>query len=150
MPNRYSVLFGLAIAALAGLSARAADQIPDVKGKWVGKTYSIVAGSGAHWPSSKGTFEKPGLFEKDLVIEITNQDGRRFWGNQIFTGNGEHTEERMIGELTGKDNKNVVLVDSDGYLTGQIEDNVLSFCYMQAGGNSLPSVVSCTQLKRTP
>jgi hypothetical protein len=39
-----------------------------------------VAGSGGHWPTNKGTFDKPGLFEKDLVIEVTGQEGRRFRG----------------------------------------------------------------------
>jgi len=135
------------VACIAG--AASADQIPNIKGKWVGKTHSIVAGVAPHWPSNRGTFEKPGLFEKDLVIEVTGQEGRRFWGMQTFTGNGEKTEEPMIGALTGKDNKTVVLVDYDGYLDGQlIDDNTLSFCYKQAGGKTGASVVSCTEIKR--
>jgi hypothetical protein len=140
---------GLAVVAIAASSAFAADQPPNIKGKWVGKTHTIVAGSGAHWPTSKGTFEKPGLYEKDIVIEITGQEGRRFWGNQTLSGGGETTEEPMIGELTGKDNKTLVLVDTDGYLNGQlIEDDVLDFCYMHAAGKGQSSVVSCSQLKR--
>jgi hypothetical protein len=143
------VFFGLSLVAIVSSSALAADQVPDIKGKWAGKTYSIVAGAGGHWPSSKGTFEKPGLFEKDLVIEVTNQEGRRFWGNQTFTGNGETTQEPMIGELTGKDNKTVVLVDTDGYLNGQlVGKDTLTFCYTQAGGRGPSSVVSCTEVKR--
>lgn len=71
------------------LNTLAADQVPNIKGKWVGKTHSIVAGVAPHWPSNRGTFEKPGMFEKDLVIEVTNQEGRRFWGIQIFSGGGE-------------------------------------------------------------
>lgn len=73
-----SALIGVSLAAILASRTFAADQIPDIKGKWAGKTYSIVAGSGGHWPSSKGTFEKPGLFEKNVVIEVTNQEGRRF------------------------------------------------------------------------
>jgi hypothetical protein len=138
------------LAWMAG-SAAAADQIPNFKGKWVGKTHSIVAGVAPHWPSNRGTFEKPGMFEKDLVIEVTNQEGRRFWGVQTFIGNSENTREPMIGELTGKDHKTVVLVDRDGYLDGQlVDDNTLSFCYRQAGGSAGGSVVSCSELKRTP
>jgi len=122
-----------------------------VKGKWVGKTYTIVAGSGAHWPTNKGTFDKPGLFEKDLMIEVTVQEGRRFWGMQTLSGNGEKTQEPMIGELTGANNRTVVIVDTDGYLNGQfVDDNTLSFCYAQAGGKSEQSVVSCTEIKRAP
>ena len=85
----------------------------------------------------QGDVEKPGLFEKDVVIEVTNQEGRRFWGNQTFTGNGETTQEPMIGELTGKDNKTVVLVDTDGTLNGQlVGKDTLTFCYTQAGGQA--------------
>ena len=43
---RASALFGLSLAAIVCSSALAADQVPDIKGKWAGKTYSIVAGSG--------------------------------------------------------------------------------------------------------
>ena len=84
-----AIIAGLTAIALFASSALAADQIPNLKGKWVGKTHSIVAGAGAHWPSSKGTFDKPGLFEKDLVIEVTGQQDNRFWGIQKFSGNGE-------------------------------------------------------------
>jgi hypothetical protein len=145
-----SIVCGLALAAIIAGPALAADKIPDIKGKWVGKTHTIVAGMGLHWPSNMGTFEKPGLFEKDLVIEVTGQQDNRFWGNQIFTGTNEKTEEPMIGELTGANNRTVLLVDSDGYLDGQLIGNdTMSFCYKQAGGKSGASVVSCSQLKRT-
>ena len=108
-------------------------------------------GVAPHWPSNRGTFDKPGLFEKDLVIEVTNQEGRRFWGKQTFSGGGEQTSEPMIGELTGKDNKTVVLVDTDGFLDGQlVNNNTMTFCYKQAGGRTESSVVSCSELKRTP
>jgi hypothetical protein len=144
------VIFGLALVAIISSSTFAADQPPNIKGKWVGKTHSIVAGSGGHWPTSKGTFEKPGLFEKDLVIEVTGQEGRRFWGIQTISGNGESTQEPMIGELTGRDNRTVVIVDTDGYINGQlVDEDILSFCYTQADGKTGPSVVSCTEIKRT-
>ncbi len=132
-------------------TASAADEIPNIKGKWAGKTHSIVAGVAPHWPSNRGTFEKPGLFEKDLLIDVTAQEGRRFWGMQTFTGNGERTQEPMIGELTGKDNKTVILVDRDGFLDGQlIDNNTMSFCYKQVGGQTGASVVSCSEIKRAP
>jgi hypothetical protein len=143
---------GLALVALVTSSAFAADQIPNLKGKWVGKTHTIVAGAGAHWPSNKGTFDKPGLFEKDLVIDVTGQQDNRFWGIQTLSGNGEmSSDEPMIGELTGPGHKSIVLVDTDGYLHGQLTDeNTLTFCYEQAGGKTTPSVVSCSELKRAP
>jgi hypothetical protein len=150
--NQYSsTLISLALAAIVPCSAFAADKIPNIKGKWIGRTYTIVAGSGGHWPTNKGTFDKPGLVEKDLAIEVTGQEGRRFWGMQTLSGNGEITKEPMIGELTGKHNKTVVIVDTDGYLNGQlVNDNELTFCYTQAGGKSETSVISCTEVKRAP
>ena len=144
-------ILGVTLVAIASSTAFAADPVLDVKGKWVGKTYTIVAGSGGHWPTNGGTFDKPGLFEKDLVIEVTGQEGRRFWGVQTLSGNGENTQEPMIGELTGANNRTVVIVDTDGYLNGQlVDDDTLSFCYTQAGGKSQQSVVSCTEIKRAP
>jgi hypothetical protein len=144
-----SIVCGLALAAAIAAPALAADAIPDIKGKWVGKTHTIVAGMPLHWPSNRGTFDKPGLFEKDLEIDIVGQTDNRFWGNQIFTGNGERTEEPMIGELTGANYRTLILVDTDGYLNGQLIDNdTISFCYTQAGGKTETSVVSCTQIKR--
>jgi hypothetical protein len=146
---KHSTVIALAAGALVAWPALAADQAPDLKGsKWVGKTFSIVAGNGGHWPSSKATFEKPGLFEKDLVIEVTGQEGRRFWGMQTLSGGGEKTEEPFIGELTGKENREVIMADTDGYVKGEISGDVFSFCYAQAGGKSSSSVVSCTEVKR--
>jgi hypothetical protein len=144
-----SMLFCITAVAVTSSSIFAASRPPNLKGKWIGKTYTIVAGMGAHWPTNKGTFEKPGLGEKDLVIEVTGQEDRRFWGIQTLSGNGEVTQEPMIGELTGANNRTVVIVDTDGYLNGQlVNDDTLSFCYTQAGGKSETSVISCTEVKR--
>ncbi len=147
--NRTVVALTAMALVACPMLALGADKAPDMKGKWTGKTYSIVAGSGGHWPSSRGTFEKPGLFEKDLVIEITGQEDRRIWGVQTLSGNGEKTDEPFIGELTGTRNRDVVIVDTDGYLKGEVRGNVLTFCYTQAGGKSESSVVSCSELKRS-
>ncbi|MGB6935169.1 MAG: hypothetical protein WBE14_00335 [Xanthobacteraceae bacterium] len=144
-----AIICGLTLCVLGAFPAPAADLVPNMKGKWAGKTHTIIAGVGIHWPSNKGTFEKPGLLEKDLLIEVVGQEGDRFWGNQTIMGNGERTEEPMIGELTGENNKTVVIVDTDGYINGRLIGNdTLSFCYMQAGGKTESSVVSCTEVKR--
>jgi hypothetical protein len=138
------------LLAAVSLPVRAfgADQVPDVKGDWVGKTDTIIAGRGGHWPTSIGTFDKPGLYQKDIVIKVTGQSDRHIWGHVIISGKGQKTEEPFVGELTGKDNRHFVTADTDGYVVGDIsDDNVLSFCYMQAGGASHSSVVSCTDVK---
>jgi hypothetical protein len=144
-----AIICGLTLCLLGTGVVLAADPLPNMKGKWVGKTHTITAGVGLHWPSNKGTFEKPGLFEKDITIEVVSQEGNRFWGNQSFSGNGEKTEEPMIGELTGENGKTVIIVDTDGYINGRLIGNdTLSFCYTQAGGKTESSVVSCTEVKR--
>jgi hypothetical protein len=139
-----------AVVALPAL-AFAADPVPDIKGKWVGKSHTIVAGSGGHWPSSAGTFDKPGLYEKDLVIEITGQDGRRFWGVTTMAGKGETTTEGFIGILSGRKNREFVVADTDGIFTGEVRrKNLITYCYAHAGSKGTSAVVSCSEVKRKP
>jgi hypothetical protein len=149
MHRVFSVCAAVSLAAVSLPSlALGADQVPDVKGDWVGKTYTIIAGRGGHWPASVGTYDKPGLYEKDIVIKVTGQSDRRIWGRVIISGKNEKTEEPFVGELTGKGNRHFITADTDGYVVGDIsDDNVLNFCYMQAGGPSHSSVVSCTDVK---
>ena len=99
-----SIIRKLGIAALVAYPASAlgADQVPDVKGKWIEKTYTILVGKGGHWPKGRGTWDKPALLEKDLVIDITGQNGRRFWGVTTLSGAGEKTDEPFIGELMAR------------------------------------------------
>ena len=44
-------LAGMVMLTCPGL-VLADEPIPDMKGDWVGKSYSIIAGSGSHWPTS--------------------------------------------------------------------------------------------------
>jgi hypothetical protein len=147
----WSIIRSLGIATLIAypVAAIGADQAPDVKGKWIGKTNTILVGKGAHWPKGRGTWDKPALLEKDLVIDITGQDGRRFWGVTTLSGAGQKTDEPFIGSLAGKDNKSFVFSDTDGFWNGQLDDNdTLSFCYTHTGGKTTSTVVSCTEVKR--
>ena len=143
-----SVIRNLVVVALIAYPAFAFGQTPDVKGKWIGKTHTILVGRGGHWPKGRGTWDKPALLEKDLTFDITGQDGRRFWGVTTVSGGGEKTDEPFIGELTGKDYRSFVFADTDGFWNGQLDgDDTLSFCYMHTYSRS--SVVSCPQVKRT-
>ncbi|MCB1494900.1 MAG: hypothetical protein KDJ86_03865 [Bauldia sp.] len=139
--------FAAAAVILLPTVALAADDVPDITGTWTGKTYTIVAGKGGHWPQNMGTFEKPGLFEKDLKITLTGQDGRRFWGTVTITADGGPTDEPFIGEFV-PGSERVVIADTDGYFDGRFEGDGFSFCYAHAGGESHTSVVSCTEVKR--
>ena len=146
-----SIIPTLVVAALVAYPASAlgADQAPDIKGKWTGKTHTIIAGRGMHWPKSRGTFDKPALLEKDLVIEITGQESCRFWGVTTISGGGEKTDEPFIGELNSKDNRSLLFADTDGFWNGQLDGDKLSFCYVHMGGRNKSTVVSCTEVKRT-
>src|SRR6516162_6897809 len=117
-----SIIRHLIIAALVAypLSALGQDQAPDVKGKWIGKTHTILVGKGGHWPKGRRTWDQPALLEKDLAFDIRGQDGRRFWGVTTISGGGEKTDEPFIGELTGKDYKSFVFADTDGFWNGQL------------------------------
>jgi hypothetical protein len=147
---KQSTVFGLVVTALLAMPAlaQASDKVADMKGKWVGKSHTIVVGSGGHWPAGKGTFDNPGLAEKDVVIEIKGQDQRRFWGVTTLSGNGETTTEPFIGSLSGHRSRELVIVDTDGYFSGEVRGNTLSFCYAHTGGKTDSTVVSCSQAKR--
>ena len=140
-----------AVALTGSIIAFAEDAVPNMKGKWVGKTYTIIAGRGGHWPTSAGTWEKPGLYQKDLTFDITGQEDRRFWGITIISGMGQKTQEPFIGELTGAGNRHAILVDTDGYWGGDISGDVFSFCYAQAEAmhedKTSSAVVSCTEVR---
>lgn len=147
---KQSTIFGLVVTTLVAMPAlaQAGDKVADLKGKWVGKSHTIVVGGGGHWPAGKGTFDNPGLAEKNVVIEIKGQDQRRFWGVTTLSGNGETTIEPFIGSLSGHRSRELVIVDTDGYFNGEVRGNTLSFCYAHTGGKTESAVVSCSQATR--
>src|SRR5215469_15333680 len=118
-----SVIRNLVVVALIAYPAFAfgQDKAPDVKGKWIGKTHTILVGKVGHWPKGRGTWDNPALLEKDLAFDIRGQDGSRFWGVTTLSGGGEKTDEPFIGELTGKDYKSFVFADTDGFWNGQLD-----------------------------
>ncbi|RAI44802.1 hypothetical protein [Rhodoplanes roseus] len=84
-----------------------------------------------------------------MIIEITGQEGRRFWGVSKLSSGAESTNEPFIGAFAGRDGKKLVMADTDGYFTAELVDaDTLSFCYAHAGGKTASSVVSCNEVKR--
>lgn len=140
----------LSATLVAGpLLAQSSADLPDLKGKWVGKNRAIVAGSGGHWPKSGGTYAKPLIGEKDVTTEITGQDGTSFWGVNTLSGKGEKTVEPFIGQVSGPGKRQLLMADTDGYTMGQLIDNdTMSYCYAHSGGKGKSAVVSCLDLKR--
>jgi hypothetical protein len=145
--------FGLAATAMFLCPALtfAAGEVPDIKGPWTGKTFTIVAGPAPHWPDNTGSFANPGLGEQDLVINVRHQEGHRFWGTATLSGNGNKSDEPFIGEVYGPENRKVIIAHTVGILEGEIDGDVLSFCFAQADarGPTKSSVVSCSEVRRS-
>ena len=78
---------------------------------------------------------------------VNGQEGRRFWGVWTVTFDGKPTDEPFLGELHGPRNRAIAMTDTDGYYTGEVKGNVMSFCYSQAGVQQT-AVVSCTDVHR--
>lgn len=139
----------LAVTTALASAAALAQDIPDMRGDWTGKTHTIVAGAGGHWPSSKGTFERPALLEKEIVVEVIGQEDRRFWGTSRLKGESEATSEPFVAEIDST-LRHLVIADTDGYFWGELVDpHRLSYCYANAGGRAgTAAVVSCSELHR--
>ncbi len=141
-------IWSLAAGGLLVTTMALAEEVPDLRGTWTGKTHTIVAGSGGHWPSSKGTFDNPGLFEKAVVFEITGQKDRRFWGSSRLDGEGEDTVEPFVGEFDVS-LRRILIADTDGYFWAELLDpHHLTYCYAHAGGRTASTVVSCSEVRR--
>ena len=141
------------LAALATLvisaACASADSVPNLVGKWMGTTHSIMVGESDSLPSGGGTWEKPHMFESPLEIEITNQEGQRFWGYHIVGGIKQGS---FIAVLSTKGDK-IIAVDSDGTISGWVTGpDTVEVCYSHVAGDSTPepsnSVVGCTEISR--
>jgi hypothetical protein len=143
-----STLAAVSTLVLSYASA-SADAVPNLIGKWMGTSHSIMVGAVDSLPSGGGTWEKPHMFESPLEIEITNQEGRRFWGHHIVGGKKQGS---FIAVLSTKGDK-IIAVDSDGTISGWITGpDTVEVCYSHVAGDSTPepsnSVVGCTEITR--
>src|SRR5262249_49111808 len=76
------------IACISGVRARRGPGTGR-QGQMDRKDSHQTRGQGRAWPKGRGTWDKPALLEKDLVFDITGQEGRRFWGVTTVSGGGE-------------------------------------------------------------
>ena len=113
--------------------------IPDLKGKWVGTSESIVTGIAKHHEAPEG--DAPLLSSVEFTYVVEGQDGRRFWG----TLTSPNFEEDMIG-IVAKDGKTIVARSSEGEVRGTIADpDTIDITY-SAGGDA--TVVAVNTWKR--
>ena len=130
----------LGCAGQAGnATAQDAAALPDLKGRWVGISETVVLGNARHHgPSPQNT---PRLSSVEFTLAIEGQDGRRFWGTVASKGE----QEPLLGVI-GFDGKTFVARDSDGSLQGNIVDrDTMEFIYSHTGNST---VVSATRAKR--
>ncbi|GAB4065473.1 hypothetical protein KHC28_03070 [Ancylobacter sonchi] len=133
----------------------AAAQTPDMKGDWIGRTNTLIAGAGgAHWPDSKAAWEKPLRAQRDITLRIVGQDGRRLRGESIIAGDeasgGRVTTEPFIGTASKAGDK-VMMADTDGYFVEDLSDTTLAYCYLLAGvrqANDEPAIISCNDVTK--
>ncbi len=128
------------MAGLVGLPAFAGD-LPDMIGKWTGKSRAVVSGTGGHYGEGNA---KPEFKEVELTIVWTEQDDDRLIGTITSPW---HNETKLA--VLSSDGQTLVTVDSDGTSIGRIidEDN-FELCYTQASEGATQIVVSCVDLTR--
>lgn len=114
--------------------------IPDMKGKWVGTSESIVTGMSKHHEPQSG--DDPLLDNVDFTYVVEGQDGHRFWG----TLTSPNFEEDMAG-VVSKDGKTIVARSSEGEVRGTFVDpDTIDLTY-SAGGRA--TVVAVNTWKRS-
>jgi len=127
--RRMSMVAGAALMAALPLAAARAAEMPDLKGAWFGKSEQINA--------------KTEIKDRDIVVNILDQKGNRFWGT---TTHGGETE-KMIGVIRAN-GKSLYWVDVDD--TGLVEGHMLApdrieTCYLESGEHA---IAACSVLIR--
>lgn len=127
----FAIASAIALGGATLYSPAASAGAPDLKGEWRGYTAQITS--------------ETDYYSRENVINITDQNGRRFEGSVKHAGG---TEE-FIGVIRS-DNKTFYWVDlaDDGRVHGKvIGEDVIETCYLDAGEDA---VAGCTILTRRP
>jgi hypothetical protein len=136
------VTLGYATGLLGFAAAQDATQVPDLKGRWVAISESIVLGYAIHHCGHEASQNKPRLSSAEFTLTIEGQDGRRFWG----TIESEKHQEPIIGVI-GFDGKTVHMQEHDGSLDGTLADkDTLEVIFHHSTANTI--VVSMERFKR--
>lgn len=116
-----------------------AENIADLKGRWIGTSESIVRGQAQHHARARG--KEMTLDNVEFTFTITGQDRRRFWGT-VSSGRGQ---EPIMGVI-GLDGKTIVAQDDDGLIQGTLVDaNTIDLIYSHTGQST---VVAATRINR--
>lgn len=113
---------------LAGASPVLAQDYPDMRGRWKGTNEGVVLGTGLYHRDGKPG--EPRLVNKEFVLDIKGQDGRRFWGEIV----SKDDTGPLLG-VVGPDRETVQMVDSaGGHITGRFSaPGRFEMCYLRPG-----------------
>jgi hypothetical protein len=136
--NRF--VFALALFAMAVVSARAQDAVPDLKGTWTGKGKSVVFGANSYHPGAQTANDAPRVRDIDATYVVEGQDGRVAWGHSSSTNSD--TKEPFTWAIAA-DNKTIIGADIDGYFRiVLISPDRIDKCYTQNSMSPSKSIVA--------
>ena len=127
-------VLGVALAALVGNPAGAADNFPDLRGTWTGKGEGVFVTS----PGSP-THSRFGTVNISLVIDA--QQDRRFAGTITMSGG----TKPIAGVITT--NGSIWWSEPGGFVEGKLTDpNTFEGCYVRV--SQFSQLAACEVLKR--
>lgn len=108
--------------------------VPDLKGKWVGTSESVVLGSPKHHAPAAGS--KPRLSSVEFTITIDGQDGHRFWGS----AKSRYSDDFILGVIK-QDGKSILARTSEGEIDGRITGaDTIELTYSGSGNATVMSI----------
>ena len=111
LTNNRTLTSGLVVTGVlvASGSAVAQEPFPDLKGTWIGRTYSLTQGKTEHYAQS-GEAE-PIFQDASWTLTVDRQEGSRFTGTRGLT---EGTRRDPILGVIRADRTTIHIVDDDG------------------------------------
>jgi hypothetical protein len=141
-----SLGFVIAVSGLLMTSAISMAQgtgsYPDMRGQWKGTSEAVISGTGPHNRSDSEP-GKPRTSNQDFTLNITRQDGPKFWGELV--SNSEVTTK--LGVIAS-DKQTIYMVDNvGGHNIGKlIAPDKFEACYQRPGRDHF--VTGCTMFQR--
>jgi len=141
-----SLGFVIAAAGLLMTSAVSMAQgpgsYPDIRGQWKGTSEAVVSGTGPHNPSDSEP-AKPRTSNQEFTLNITRQDGPKFWGELV-----SKSEVTTKLGVIASDKQTIYMVDNvGGHNIGKlIAPDKFEACYQRPGRDHF--VTGCTMFQR--
>ena len=126
---------------MSGLAV-AQEPYPDLKGTWVGHTYSLTQGKTEHYAQSG---EAEAVFQDaSWTLTVDRQEGNRFTGTR---GRTEGTRRDPVLGVIRADRKTIHMVDDDGTFLGILTGpDALEVCRTEV--TAVSQIVSCAEFNR--